>query len=145
MTSKRCFKCGEVKDLTAFYAHKEMADGHLNKCKECTKRDVKVHYADTRPERAAYERERCQRPERKAKALAYQKTRRAAHPEKNAARQIVNNAIRDRKLSRRPCEVCGSTTRVEAHHSDYSLPLDVRWLCFFHQREAHGQRPLQTG
>lgn len=41
MTSKICFKCGVDKPLTDYYPHKRMGDGHLNKCKECTKKDTK--------------------------------------------------------------------------------------------------------
>ena len=38
---KVCFKCGIEKSIGSFYVHKQMADGHLNKCIDCTKKDTK--------------------------------------------------------------------------------------------------------
>jgi hypothetical protein len=38
---KPCIKCGVPRELTEFYRHPGMADGRLNKCKECHRLDVK--------------------------------------------------------------------------------------------------------
>lgn len=37
-----------------------------------------------------------------------------------------------------PCAVCGAK-KVQAHHHDYSRPLDVEWLCFACHQAAHGK------
>lgn len=48
-------------------------------------------------------------------------------PIKKAARKAVENALLRGDLVKKPCERCGSI--AQAHHEDYSKPLDVTWLC----------------
>lgn len=52
------------------------------------------------------------------------------------ARYAVSNAIRDGRLERQPCEVCGEK-RSQAHHDNYTKPLEVRWLCRIHHGHEH--------
>lgn len=155
MDTKRCFKCLCVKPLAEFYAHPKMADGRLNKCKECTKRDVLAYRAANAERVRSYDKARASMPHRVASRKAYLQTaagkdahRRALvnsarrHPDRRAARQALNNALRDGAVVRWPCEVCGSA-KTEGHHPDYSRPLLVVWLCGHHHRAAHAASTQQ--
>jgi hypothetical protein len=42
--AKICAKCGKVQLFDGFYAHPGMADGHLNVCKDCFKREAKERW-----------------------------------------------------------------------------------------------------
>ncbi len=65
---------------------------------------------------------------RKIKKIEYQKKRRLKYPEQYKARTAVGNALRDRRLIKKPCGVCGNM-KSEAHHADYSRYLEVQWFC----------------
>lgn len=41
---KTCFKCKKTLPVEAFYTHPETADGHLGKCKRCTRADTQKRY-----------------------------------------------------------------------------------------------------
>lgn len=60
--------------------------------------------------------------------MRYLNRQKAKWPEKFQARKLTSQAIASGRLMRQPCEGCGATP-ADAHHDDYSRPLDVRWLC----------------
>ena len=139
MSFKACFKCGVTKPLSEFYAHPLTSDGLLGKCKECTKADSMANrYANIDRVRE-YDRYRAKLPDRKEKVAEYQRRGREKNPGKDRARRMLNYHLRAGNITRQPCEVCGSIDGIEAHHDDYSRPLNIRWLCFRHHRMEHGQ------
>ena len=74
----------------------------------------------------------------KGKEVNYRKARKWAenNPEKRRAHEMVKDAIRRGDLIKQNCEGCGEN-KVEAHHDDYTKPLDVRWLCRRCHRDEH--------
>ncbi len=144
---KRCFRCKEVKPLSEFYKHPRMADGHFNKCKSCSKSDSKGNRAANIDRYREYERGRSETKKQVEAQYRKSDAGKAAHAkactryaanftERRAAHKAVSNAIRDGKLTPLPCQVCG-IQEVEAHHPDYSRPLDVVWLCRHHHSQIH--------
>lgn len=110
METKKCFKCGRILPIEDFYRHGGMKDGHLNKCKECTKNDVHKKYLENieKPEYVENERKRGRD---KYRRLGY-KTRLVQHCEGSSTREY---------LERR--SIC--MTGCEVHHWNYNRPHDV--------------------
>lgn len=140
----RCKACGKDHlDESAFYA------SNKSRCKECIKASVIANRLEKIEYYRSYDRMRGSQPHRVQARLAYQETEayRTSHskanqkylaeqPKRAIARNMVSNALRDGKLFKAPCFICGSD-RVEGHHPDYDRPLDVVWLCPAHHKQAH--------
>src|SRR5512146_416701 len=85
---------------------------------------------------------RCDMPyKNKEDHNAYMRAWRKTHPmnaeqkRKDSCRSYLGVYLRRGKIQRQPCELCGAP--AEAHHHDYSKPLEVRWLCRPHHLELH--------
>jgi hypothetical protein len=130
-TPKICKGCGLTKLQTDFYRHPQMADGLLNYCKSCflTRQKQRRSNLEVRTRIRAhnrlYSRTPKERERRKTTAIFW----RQQNPKGYRAHNAANNAVRDGKLIRKPCQSCGAVEHVHKHHPDYAQPLDVIWLC----------------
>ena len=86
---KTCFKCGIDKDLTEYYKHSQMGDGHLNKCKECTKKDTKVRSNEKMKDPNYAEKERARHRE-KYHRLNYKGKHKPTYDQKKKAMDNYN-------------------------------------------------------
>ena len=92
------------------------------------------------PQRVKLRSERLERlkndPELRAKANEAQARWKDRNVIKRRCHVVTGNALRDGRLVPRPCERCGHAINVQAHHEDYTKPLEVVWLC----PPCHGAR-----
>ena len=141
-SDKTCFKCGTQQPLTEFYRHSRMADGHLNKCKSCTKSDVSKNRLKNIDAFRAYDRLRAKLPHRKKLALELERIRRRLDRRKTHCHNKLTRAVRKGLIDRMPCIVCGEK-RTHAHHESYDRPLDVVWYCAVHHSARHRQMAIE--
>lgn len=59
--------------------------------------------------------------------------------DKVRARKALNHAVAAGRVVPQPCETC-TAPRAQAHHDDYSQPLQVRWLCAGCHSKLHNQK-----
>lgn len=117
-----------------------MADGHLNKCIDCTKRDVKVRELKLKqidPNWGSKERLRHRikyqkykyKPNKQSHNISAKKWRNK-NIEKRKVHALVGRAIKNGKINKPlNCDGCGAKGRIEAHHEDYNKPFVIKWLC----------------
>ena len=141
---KRCFVCHKIKPLSEFYKCEGMADGHYGKCKECYKKYATKYREENLERIREYDRTRGKTEKRKKHSNIINARRRKIVKGYQAAHNKVIRAVRKGILQRpKYCEYCGRIGRVEAHHEDYSKPLEVIWLCPICHRNYHtGKTPM---
>jgi 5-methylcytosine-specific restriction endonuclease McrA len=91
LSAKACRGCGVEKELSEFYKHPRMADGHLNYCKGCRKAYQKNRLYEAIAE---IERRRNQKLHRKAFHARNLRKWRHENPSKAAAQRNRNRAMR---------------------------------------------------
>ena len=137
---KTCFKCVTEKPLSDFYKHPQMADGHLNKCKECAKKDSDDNFKRKQedPHWQIKERERQRKKQANRRDLGMVKSYKRKNDYIKTKEKYGEylSAIKNGKLTPQPCAVCGKD-KTQGHHEDYSKPLDVVWLCIRHHQDRH--------
>ena len=99
------------------------------RCLSCKNWMPLEQFAPSRKRKNRGVREMCKRCD-----TAARKKRRQASPERtreqHRARMAVYRAVQRGTLIRaETCEQCGVPGGLQAHHRDYSLPLEVNWLC----------------
>lgn len=139
---KTCSQCKLEKPLDFFFNEpRNSKNGRHAECKECTKtakrrwaernKAYTLKYAAMRyygdPTIKIRSRER-------RRGVKY--IHKPPDPVKNKARKLLAYAIRKHRIIKMPCEKCGNIAS-NAHHTDYSKPYDVTWLCDEHHGEQH--------
>lgn len=137
---KTCSRCGKEKPAKDFHHDSANDDGLTVWCAECNRTTNRSYYDRNRDKMIERSRRYYQehREVHRARCARYSRRVGYATGVKPRTHKMVRAAIKRGDLMRQPCEICGSQP-TEAHHDDYSKPLDVRWLCHQHHMEHHGK------
>lgn len=125
----RCSMCKEFKGIDKFYKYRKSPSGCQGYCKECDNKRVRdrsryfLSYHFSRKNKEQYKKKN------REKVRTYNK--KECNQEKINARKLAKKAFKKPQ----PCEICGDIG--EQHHTDYSKPLDIQWLCRKHHLEIH--------
>jgi hypothetical protein len=134
---KLCKGCNTVKSESDFYKDNRSKTGLSSACKECQSKRNKA----SRNKNLDYYRSYYNYRYSVYKQKAYDDAElyKVRHPEKLEAKKAVQRALKNQEIVKGKCAVCGECN-VDAHHEDYSKPLDVIWLCRKHHIDLHAKR-----
>lgn len=152
MPDFKCTRCGKVKPITSFSVRSAIKRGHRSSCKICDNEYYNVNHTSLLEKKRKYNK----RPEVIARNKRLQDWY-SAHKTNNARKvkphkwsslkyyPSVSAAVYRAKktgalIKPAACEHCEIVTeKLQAHHDDYSKPLEVNWLCIKCHMEKHGK------
>lgn len=146
--TKKCKTCNRRLAASKFYKDPRHLDGLYSSCRKCfcrkkrqrdslpeRKLSAALYYREVADERTAIARKRYRsdeayREKRKKQVRISSKKYYQRNKDKIRARSAVRSLVESGKVVRPSvCPDCGKRRNVEAHHSDYSKPLDFTWKC----------------
>ena len=136
---KVCFKCNIEKPITDFYKHKKMFDGHLGKCKDCTKIDTKK-----RTDVLSLDSSWVEKENRRAREKYYRLQYKEKHKQTSEKRKIENKKWEEKYPEKRKAGIMSSKIKkpfegAEKHHWSYNQDhyKDVIFLTKKHHMKGH--------
>jgi len=146
---KKCFKCEMIKPLSEYYKHPQTADGHLNKCKDCTKNDSKSHRSKSRQDPKWIESEK-ERHRDKYHRLRYKEKYKRTKEQKKLATDKHKEKYPEKFKARILCQKMNPKTEGNhLHHWSYReehakdvIELDPKTHAFLHRYINYDQEKM---
>jgi hypothetical protein len=148
-----CSRCKQEKDEDDFYSNRSSPTGRSQWCRRCFNEYMKKRRAENPGMKSAEGKKyRLKYPGRStinnkkylkshpAKRREKKKRYKLRHPEKDKAREAIHRAVRYNKIDKpKTCSMLSAECKgkIDGHHSDYSKPLDVIWVCDYHHKKLH--------